>query len=133
VVSLLDPGDVGADVLDDPSPLVAPDQREPVPAVPVAEVLVGVAETGVEESDQDLVRLRRIEIELADLPVVADASDDRGFGLRGPSPPWPESTLSPLRTYTVEGGGAHHSGQRRAAQSPPRTLGDRLCSNKQMR
>ena len=72
VVAGLDAGDAGADLLDDPGPLVSAHQREAdvAPAL-AADVFVGVAEPRRLVADQHLVLLWRVEVELGDLPVGA--------------------------------------------------------------
>src|SRR5262249_57796239 len=77
--------DAGADLLDDPGALVAADDREPRHDVAVPEMLVGVAQSRGNVPDQDLARLRRIQVELGDLEVLACSAQNRGSRLHGPS------------------------------------------------
>jgi hypothetical protein len=57
VVTRLDLGDAGADLLDNAGALVAADDREPRDQVAVDQVQVGVAEPGGDVPDQDLAVL----------------------------------------------------------------------------
>jgi hypothetical protein len=48
-----------------------------------AEVLVGVAQAGGHEADEDLVLARRVELQLDDLPVGLRCPEDGCPGLHG--------------------------------------------------
>ena len=67
----VDPGDGRADRLDDARALVSADHRHPHRRVALLHMVVGVAQAGRVELDQDLVGLRVIELELSDLPGLA--------------------------------------------------------------
>ena len=87
VVALLDPRDARPDLLDDAGALVAADDREARDDVPVAEVLVGVAQAGGDPADQHLPLLGLVEIQLGDLPIATGVPQHGCPGLHGFSPP----------------------------------------------
>jgi hypothetical protein len=64
--------------LDDAGTLVPADHRQPGDAVTGAQVLVGVAHAGDGEPDPHLLRLRRVQLQLGDLPGLARLPDDGG-------------------------------------------------------
>ena len=66
VVTGLDLGDAGADLLDDAGALVAADDREPRDQVAVDQVQVGMAEPGGDVPDQHLAVLGRVQVEFHD-------------------------------------------------------------------
>ena len=71
--------DPGADLLHHAGALVTSDDRVHAPEVAGPHVLVAVAHPRCGDSDQDLVRLRRVEPNRLDLPVLTDAPEDRCF------------------------------------------------------
>src|ERR1700722_13327534 len=81
VVAGLEPGHAGADLLDHARALVAAHDREPRGQVAGADVLVGVAQAGSAEADEALADLRRVELELGDLPVLPGFAHNRCLGL----------------------------------------------------
>ena len=81
VVALLDAAHAGPALLDHPGALMAADDREAGDDVTVAQVLVGVAEPGRHPSDQHLVGLGLVELELGDLPVGPGFPQHRCLGL----------------------------------------------------
>src|SRR5580700_3838384 len=81
MVAHLEPGDALADGLDDTRALVAAHDRHAGDEVAGADVLVGVAQARGDEPDEDLSDLRRIELELGDLPVLTSSAHDRCLGL----------------------------------------------------
>ena len=89
MVARLDPGDAGADVLDDSRALVAEHHRQAGLQVAVCDVHVGVAQPGVGVADQNLAVPWPVEIELDDFDRLAHLVHDCCFGLhrRGSLPP----------------------------------------------
>jgi hypothetical protein len=85
VIARGQPGDAGADLLDDPGALVAADDREPGHDVAVPEVLVRVAQPCGHVTDKDLTGLRRIQVDLGNLEVLACSAQNRGLRLHGSS------------------------------------------------
>ncbi len=64
MVALGDPGDVGADLLDDAGALVAEDPGEHLGRQAVAQREVGVAQAGRHDAHQHLVGARLVEVDL---------------------------------------------------------------------
>ena len=87
MVAGLEGGDAGADLHDDAGTLMATDEREELRAHEIEEilgrhhvagdeVLVGVAHSCHLPVDEDLVRLRRVDGDLLDLPGLVDSPED---------------------------------------------------------
>ena len=66
-----------ADLLDDASALVAADDRHRHREVARARMVIGVAEPGCLEGDQDLTLLRPVEIDFLDAPISIDFPQNR--------------------------------------------------------
>jgi hypothetical protein len=81
VVALFDPGDLGPDLDHDAGAFVARDDRSGEGDVAGDEVVVGVAEPGRGELDQDLALLRGVELDLLDLVRLVDSVEDGGLDL----------------------------------------------------
>ena len=73
--------DTLADLLDDARALVTPDQRVVAGQVPGAGVVVGVTEPGRGELDEHFAGLRRVELELDDVPRLSGFPHDCSTGL----------------------------------------------------
>ena len=99
VVARLEPADAGADLLDDPRPLVPAHDRVADRDVTGAQVVVGVAQPGRHEPDSTSPVLGRVEVQLDDLPVLAHVPEHRCPGLHATScaPPRPPAHLAILR------------------------------------
>src|SRR6185437_7912566 len=80
-VALLDMLDLGPDLDHLAGALMAADDRERHRDVAGHKVLVGVAQAARREFDQNLLRLRRVEFDLIDLPLLMHAIQHRGLGL----------------------------------------------------
>ena len=81
VVAGGDAGDARADLLDDAGALVAADDREGDGDVAGDEVGVGVAQPGGGQLDEDLLLLGRVELDLLDAPLLAEAPQHGGLDL----------------------------------------------------
>jgi hypothetical protein len=62
-------GDTGADLLDDPGSLVAPDHGQRQWGVPGDNVLIRMAESRSHQADQDLAVSGWVEVDLLDAPL----------------------------------------------------------------
>ena len=80
------PVHAGPDLLDDARSLVASDDRQRERQVAGHEVLVGVAQPGADQPDEDLAVLGRVEVDLLDAPVLAYLPQDRCSGLHADLP-----------------------------------------------
>jgi hypothetical protein len=81
VITGLQPGDALPHFLDDPGTLVTADDREARREIPLAQMLVRVAQAGRHVPDEHLTGLGGIEFQLGDLKVLAHSMQDSGFGL----------------------------------------------------
>jgi len=77
VIAGLQPADPGAHLLDDSGPLVAADDGVPDRDIAGSQVIIRVAEPGRDEANEHLTGLGRIQLELDDLPLVADIAKHR--------------------------------------------------------
>jgi hypothetical protein len=81
MITRLEPRNALADLLDDPGALMPAHKREARHDVPVPEVLIGVTKPGCHVTDEDLARLRRIQVQLGDFEILAYSPQDCGPGL----------------------------------------------------
>ena len=87
VVALLHRGDAGSDIDNDARALMAEDRREQALGVRAREgELVGVADAGGLDLDQDFARLRAFEVDLHDFQRLSGFEGDGGAGLHGVNP-----------------------------------------------
>ena len=103
MVSRLKPDHPWADLLDDAGPLVPSHDGEPGNEISVPEVLVGVTESSRNVSDQDLALLRWVEIEIDDLPVLANTVEHRCCRLHLVHPSSPPARPVTALARRVEG------------------------------
>ncbi len=75
------PVDAGADLFHDAGAFVAADHRERDGDVAGDQVGVGMAQPGGGELDEDLLLLRRVEVDLLDAPLLPEAPQDGGLDL----------------------------------------------------
>src|SRR5215831_11512642 len=94
VVARFQPAHAVADFLDDARTLVPADDREAHRDVAGPQMIIGVAQPGRREPDEYLAGLRRVKIQLGDLPVLADAPQYR---CPGPHAALLEGSLSSRR------------------------------------
>src|SRR6185437_9537525 len=78
--------DAGTGFFDDPRALVAADDRYRGGQVTRDEVLVGMADAAAADGDENLSRLRRIQFDLLDRPVLVPVPQHRRAGLHARSP-----------------------------------------------
>jgi len=83
VVADLDARDAGADRLDDPRPLVAPDVRQLGRQVAGHQVHVGMTQSRRHVADQDLVVLRIPDVDVHDLPRLVEPGQYGSSALHG--------------------------------------------------
>jgi hypothetical protein len=86
VVAHLEALDTRAELLDDPGTLVAADGGQQRDAVTDPHVVVRMAQPGGLDPDQNLVELRRIELDLLDAPRRPGFPEDGGLDLHVHAP-----------------------------------------------
>ena len=79
MITRLDVGDVGADLLDDPCGFMAEHRRQRMRVKAFHEMQVGMTEPGDRGADQDLARPRLLQADILDHQRFVDFMQDGGL------------------------------------------------------